>query len=96
MLERVRRRYAGEFRGGQIAEGAAGSREHDPPHGGLRPPVQTLEDGVVLTVDRDEPDAARACGLRVIGVTWGVGDREELRGADVLVERPAELRALLA
>jgi phosphoglycolate phosphatase len=41
-------------------------------------------------------DAARACGLRVIGVTWGVGDREELRGADVIVERPAELLALLA
>jgi len=41
-------------------------------------------------------DAARACGLRVIGVTWGIGDRDELRDADVIVERPAELRALLA
>ncbi len=41
-------------------------------------------------------DAARACGLRAIGVTWGIGDRHELRGADVIVERPAELRALLA
>ena len=41
-------------------------------------------------------DAARACGLRVIGVTWGIGDRDELSGADILVERPAELHALLA
>jgi phosphoglycolate phosphatase len=41
-------------------------------------------------------DAARSCGLRVIGVTWGIGDREELSGADVIVERPAQLHALLA
>lgn len=41
-------------------------------------------------------EAARACGLRVIGVTWGFGDRDELRSADVIVERPAELCALLA
>ena len=41
-------------------------------------------------------DAARACGLRAIGVTWGIGDREELRGADIIVERPVELHALLA
>jgi len=40
-------------------------------------------------------DAARACGLRMIGVTWGTGDREELHGADVIVDRPAELAALL-
>jgi phosphoglycolate phosphatase len=41
-------------------------------------------------------DAARACGLRVIGVTWGIGEREELSGADVIVDRPAQLNALLA
>jgi phosphoglycolate phosphatase len=41
-------------------------------------------------------DAARACGLRVIGVTWGIGDRHELRDADIIVERPEELHALLA
>jgi phosphoglycolate phosphatase len=41
-------------------------------------------------------DAARACGLRSIAVTWGIGDREELSGADALVERPAELRTLLS
>ena len=41
-------------------------------------------------------EAARACGLRAIGVTWGIGDRDELRGADIIIERPAELYALLA
>jgi len=41
-------------------------------------------------------DAAHACGLRAIGVTWGVGDRDELSGAEVVVDRPAELLALLA
>lgn len=41
-------------------------------------------------------DAARASGLRAIGVTWGIGDRHELRGADIIVERPDELAALLA
>ena len=41
-------------------------------------------------------EAARACDLRVIAVTWGIGDREELSDADVLVEQPAELRALLS
>jgi phosphoglycolate phosphatase len=40
-------------------------------------------------------DAARACGLRAIAVTWGIGEREELSGADALVEAPAELAALL-
>ncbi|HYB23790.1 MAG TPA: HAD hydrolase-like protein [Solirubrobacteraceae bacterium] len=41
-------------------------------------------------------DAARANGLRVIAVSWGVGEREELREADLIVERPAELAELLA
>jgi phosphoglycolate phosphatase len=40
-------------------------------------------------------DAARACGLRAIAVTWGIGARAELSGADALVDRPAELRELL-
>ncbi len=41
-------------------------------------------------------DAAHANDLRVIAVTWGIGERDELRDADVIVEEPAELRALLA
>ncbi len=42
-------------------------------------------------------EAARATGLRAIGVLWGYGTREELEdaGADVLVATPDELRAAL-
>ena len=41
--------------------------------------------------------AAHDNGVRAIGVTWGIGDRAELEaaGADVILERPAELLALL-
>jgi len=37
--------------------------------------------------------AARAHGLRAVGVAWGIGSREELldAGADVIVETPAEI-----
>ena len=43
-------------------------------------------------------EAGRANGLFTIGVTWGIGDREELRraGADMLVDTPAQLAALAA
>ena len=54
------------------------------------------DDAVVVGDRHYDIDAARACGLRVIGVTWGIGDRAELRDADFLLERPAELGALLA
>ncbi len=42
-------------------------------------------------------EAARAHGLRAVGVTWGFGTADELRsaGADVLVAAPAELPAAL-
>ena len=51
----------------------------------------------VVVGDRHfDVDAAQACGLRAIGVTWGVGDRDELVGADVIVDQPAELLTLLA
>jgi phosphoglycolate phosphatase len=42
--------------------------------------------------------AGRAHGLRTIGVTWGSGTRDELvsAGADVVVDRPAELIPALA
>lgn len=38
---------------------------------------------------------ARARSLRSIGVTWGIGDREELEaaGADAVIDAPAELPA---
>jgi phosphoglycolate phosphatase len=40
---------------------------------------------------------AHAHGLRALGVLWGYGGREELQasGADVLLERPADLLELL-
>ena len=41
-------------------------------------------------------EAAQACGLRTIGVTWGVGDRDELSGAEIVIDQPAELLTLLA
>ena len=42
--------------------------------------------------------AARAHGLRGVGVTWGFGTPDELRtaGADVLVAAPADLPAAIA
>lgn len=42
-------------------------------------------------------EAAHAHALPAIGVTWGIGDAEELRGAgaDALVESPQELVTLL-
>ena len=42
--------------------------------------------------------AARAHGLRGVGVTWGFGTPQELRsaGADVLVAAPADLPAAIA
>lgn len=52
----------------------------------------------VVVGDRSfDVDAAHANGVRAIGVTWGIGDRSELEraGADVIVERPRELLALL-
>ncbi len=55
-------------------------------------------DGAVMVGDRSfDIVAARAHGLSAIGVSWGIGSVEELRaaGADVIVEQPGELVALL-
>jgi phosphoglycolate phosphatase len=51
---------------------------------------------VTMVGDRHvDMTAARAHGLRAVGVTWGFGDADELRtaGADVLVHHPADLPA---
>lgn len=51
----------------------------------------------VMVGDRHfDVEAAHACGLRTIGVTWGVGARDELSGAEVVIEQPTELLELLA
>lgn len=50
--------------------------------------------GAVMIGDREHDVLAGvACGVRTVGVTWGIGDEPELRaaGADVVVDRPAEL-----
>ena len=39
--------------------------------------------------------AARAHGIRAVGVLWGFGSREELADADVLAAEPADLPAIL-
>jgi phosphoglycolate phosphatase len=52
-------------------------------------------DAVVVGDRFYDIDAARANGLRAIAVTWGIGDIAELGGADIVVERPEELGALL-
>ena len=46
---------------------------------------------------RYDVEAARANGLRAIGVTWGIGLEDDLRaaGAETIVHTPAELAALL-
>ena len=52
--------------------------------------------GGTMVGDRHvDMEAARAHGLRAVGVTWGFGSADELRsaGADVLVASPAELPA---
>jgi phosphoglycolate phosphatase len=46
----------------------------------------------VMVGDRHHDiDGAHANGLRAIGVTWGFGTREELAGADALIDSPGEL-----
>ncbi len=46
----------------------------------------------VLVGDREQDVATGwANGLRVVGVTWGYGGREELAGADLTCDSPADL-----
>ncbi len=41
-------------------------------------------------------DAARAVGMKAIGVTWGYGALDELSEADAICQTPAELAATIA
>ena len=46
--------------------------------------------------DRDNDlRAARANGVRAVGVLWGYGSAEELASADAIVATPAELPFVL-
>ena len=57
------------------------------------------ESGAVLYAGDSgvDMDAARAAGVRSVGVTWGFRDRAELyeHGADHVVDRPGEILELL-
>lgn len=44
------------------------------------------EDAVMVGDTKGDIDAGRANGMRTVGVTWGYGTREELSGADEVVE----------
>lgn len=74
---------------------------HKPDPAPLQMAMQQLAhtDGPVCYVGDALTDmaAARAAGITAIGVAWGFYDAEALRGAqaDVVCERPEELRAVL-
>jgi phosphoglycolate phosphatase len=54
--------------------------------------VGTDPSRAVMVGDRHHDiDAGTACGCTTVGVTWGSGAREELAGADLVVDTPAEL-----
>jgi phosphoglycolate phosphatase len=51
----------------------------------------------VMVGDRHHDiDAGRACGTATLGVTWGIGDADELADADQLIHRPGELLEVLS
>jgi phosphoglycolate phosphatase len=59
--------------------------------------VGTDPSRAVMVGDRHHDiDAGIACGCTTVGVTWGSGAREELAGADLVVDTPAELVSCLA
>lgn len=58
-----------------------------------------VDESVMIGDRHHDIDAARAVGMKAIGVLWGYGPREELAGADHLCAAPGEIgpavRALL-
>ena len=51
----------------------------------------TCQSAFVVGDRADDIDGAQENGIRSIGVTWGYGSREELAGANALVDSAAEL-----
>jgi len=85
----------------RMAAAPALAAEDEPKASILARALASLDAGAdacaVMIGDRSyDIEAARACGVRAIGVTWGIGGRAELAGADVLVDVPAQLVALLS
>ena len=53
--------------------------------------------GTVMVGDRHhDVDAGRACGTATVGVTWGIGDADELAEADRVIDTPGDLVATVA
>jgi phosphoglycolate phosphatase len=51
----------------------------------------------VMVGDRvHDVEGARANGIPVVGVTWGIGDADELNGADAVIAAPSELPDVVA
>lgn len=51
-------------------------------------------DAVMVGDTRGDVEAGRANGLLTVGVTWGYGSRDELEGADLVVDEPRQLNGL--
>jgi len=53
-------------------------------------------DTVLVGDSRVDVETGHAAGVRVVAVTWGLGHREDLAGADAIVDRAAELSPWLS
>ena len=53
-------------------------------------------DTVLVGDSRVDVETGRAAGVRVVAVTWGLGRREDLGGADAIVDRAEELAPWLS
>ncbi|MGA2925332.1 MAG: HAD hydrolase-like protein [Solirubrobacteraceae bacterium] len=53
-------------------------------------------DAVIVGDRGSDVAAAQHNAIRAVGVSWGIGTRAELRGADAIVDSPAQLLGLLA
>jgi len=53
-------------------------------------------DTVLVGDSRVDVETGHAAGVRVVAVTWGLGHREDLAGADAIVDRAPELSPWLS
>ena len=61
MTQRLLRSYGGKIRRRSLAEGAAGTGQDQAFHGRGLLPLEALEDGIVLAVDRKDTSAHLCC-----------------------------------
>ena len=82
--------------------GAAGNRGLKPDIGGTMRIVESMglgcEDFLLIGDGRQDIQTGAAAGIRSVGVSWGFRSREELAeaGADIIIDRPAEILGLVA